>query len=176
MQPYDLGTLGARLGELAEVFERKPLTEKALAVWFDVLKEFPTDRICSLLISWPKTHTKFPTPAEVWKVVNDLCIADRERKAAEENRRATVFHPSVGGEQVEKFIAQIRAILKRPKWTPTEHWQRLLEKAPKDSIGYRFAEEALINLARNRAPKREPVMEREPGADIEEDRETYSAG
>jgi hypothetical protein len=160
VQAYDLSILGARLGELAEVFEKKQLSEKALAVWFDTLKEFQIERVASLLIVWPKTHTKFPAPAEVWKAVNDMGIGERELKAQRENKET--FYPGVGGAQAEKFIAQIKQILKRPRWSPREHWERVLDTAKPESIGQRYAKQALMNMgARTR-------VEREPGQDDEE--------
>jgi len=160
--PTDLRTLAARLSDLAEVCDRKPPSERAMAVWFDTLKEFPIERVASLLIAWPKTHTKFPAPAELWKVVNDMGIGERETRAAREN--AGSFHPGVGGERAEEFIAKMRAILKRPKWTPLEHWRANLKRFPKEHIGHRYALEAL----HAKEIIEQPEMQREPGQDDEE--------
>lgn len=161
MQSYDSKVLGERLNELAEVFDKKPVSEKGLMVWFGVLREFPTERVCGILISWPKTHTKFPSPAEVWKAVNDISINDREKKAEAENKQE--FYPGVGGEQAEKFIAQMREILKRPKWSPMDHWKRLLATATPGSIGYEYATQVLKQ--KNAMP-----IDRVPGEDDEEAR------
>lgn len=160
MLPADSKILGERLAELVEVFDRKPISEKGLTVWFNLLREFPTERVCGVLIGWPKTHTKFPAPADVWKLVNDLGIGDRERKAEEENRSAG-FEPGVGGEQAEKFIAQMRVILKRPRWTPREHWARVLDTQPEGSIGHQYAKEALMKMGAR-------TLDREAGQDDEE--------
>lgn len=159
MQSYDNKVLGERLNELAEVFDKKPVSEKGLTVWFGVLREFPAERVCGVLIGWAKTHTKFPSPAEVWKTVNDISINDREKKAEQENKQE--FYPGVGGEQAEKFIAQMREVLKRPKWAPMEHWKRLLKTAKPGSIGYEYATAALKQ--RHALP-----VDREPGQDDEE--------
>ncbi len=159
MQAFDSKILLERLNELAEVFDKKPISEKGLTVWFGVLREFPTERVCGALIGWPKTHTKFPSPAEVWKTVNDISINDRERKAELENKQE--FYPGVGGEQAEKFIAQMREVLKRPKWTPMQHWTRLLATAKPGSIGYEYATQVLKQ--KNALP-----VDREPGQDDEE--------
>lgn len=158
MLPTDFPTLRDRLGELAEVFERKAPTEKALRVWFDVLKEFPCERVAGVLIGWPKLHTKFPAPAEVWKVVNEASSFERERRAAEE-AKAEPFYPGVGGRQAEAFIASIRKVINRPKWTPREHWERLLERSRPGSVSHRYAAEALKKLG---------ARSREPGQDDEE--------
>lgn len=160
MLAYDSKVLGDRLNELAEVFDKKPVSEKGLTVWFGVLREFPTERICGVLIGWPKSHTKFPSPAEVWKAVNDLGIGERERKAAEENRQE--FYPGVGGAQAEKFIAEMREVLKRPKWSPMQHWTRLLATAKPGSIGYEYATKVLKQ--KNAMPQREPGQDDEERA------------
>jgi hypothetical protein len=157
--PTDLQTLRDRLEELTEVFERKSVSKKALGVWFDVLKEFPVERVAGVLISWPKLHTKFPSPAEVWKIVSEATSFERESRAAQENR-SQPFYPGVGGRQAQEFIASIRKILNRPKWTPRQHWQRLLESSAPGSIGHRYAVDALKKIGARAA--------REPGEDDEE--------
>jgi hypothetical protein len=137
MLPTDLQTLRDRLEDLTEVFERKAVGKKALSVWFDVLKEFPIERVAGVLISWPKLHTKFPSPAEVWKIASEAASSERDRKATPENREP--FYPGVGGRQSRQFIASIQEILNRPKWSPREHWERLLARSAPGSIGHRYA-------------------------------------
>jgi hypothetical protein len=156
--PTDLPTLRDRLGELAEVFERKAPSEKALKVWYDVLREFPCEVVAGVLLGWPKLHTKFPAPADVRKIVGESLSFERERQAAKENQP---FYPGVGGQQAQQFIASIREILKRPKWTPREHWERLLERSAPHSLGHRFAAEALKKIGAR-------SLRREPGQDDEE--------
>lgn len=164
MQKYDAQTLAQNLNALAEVFEKKPVTAKALEVWFDTLREFPTERVMGLLINWPKSHPKFPTPAEVWKACNECSIAEREEKAAIERRANTgpVEWPKT--EHAQRCLAMMRDILKKPKRTPIQHWEWVLS-APKGSIGHRYAVEALADL-RGRAGLLAPS--REPGQDDEE--------
>ena len=166
MQAYDNKVLWERLNELAEVFDKKPVSEKGLSVWFNVLREHPTEKVCSVLLSWPKTHTKFPAPSEVWKAVNEISIVAREKQAAMENRQE--FYPGVGGEKAEEFIAKIREILKSPKWSPTEHWQRNLERFPSGHIGHIYAVQALTKkgMIRSNDPREE--YERVAGQDDEE--------
>ena len=129
MQSIDLPQLTKELNALAEVFDRKPLTEKAAKVWFDTLREFPSELVLSLVIAWPKTHTKFPAPADVWKAMNERAADMRERKA-EQERREPAFYPGVGGARAEEFIRKMRATLNMPKWGPMEHWQRVYETQP----------------------------------------------
>lgn len=158
MQAYDNKVLADRLSELIEVYGAKPVSEKGLTVWFNVLKEFSTEKVCSILIAWPKSHTKMPSPAEVWKAVNEISIDERERKAALEKKEE--FYPGVGGEQAAKFIAEIRRKLNQPAWTPMQHWQRLLQTAKPGSIGHDYATKVL--------KQKGAMQEREPGQDDEE--------
>lgn len=147
MQKFDAELLAKNLNALAEVFDRKPVTAGALQAWFDTLKEFPTERIMSLLIGWPKTHGKFPTPAELWKACSEVGSADIERKAALERREAIEWERSPAG---EKFLAKMKAIINRPSRTPMEHWKHVLETQKPGSIGHEFATEVL-----NRKQRRE---------------------
>ena len=146
MKKMDMDLLASQLNALAEVFDKKPVSLKGVEVWYDSLKDFPTERVMGVLIGWPKSHGKFPTPAEVWKLCTDHMISDNEKKAREEarmNASKQAFNPGVGGAQAEKFIEKMREILKRPKWTPAQHWQHVYETQPEDSIGRRYAEEVL---------------------------------
>ena len=81
MQKLDAPQMAKILGSLAEAFDRKAIGTSGLEVWFDTLREFPTHAVFVLLQSWPKTHGKFPVPAEIWKILNDSATQERERKA-----------------------------------------------------------------------------------------------
>lgn len=70
--------LGKQLNALAETFDKKPVSVKAMEVWFDTLKDFPTERVMDVLNYWARSHPKFPTPADVWKAVNERMIDVRE--------------------------------------------------------------------------------------------------
>ena len=113
MQPYDLKILGERLGELAEVFDRKPMSEKALGVWFSVLRDFTTDKVCAVLISWPRTHTKFPSPAEAWKALNEIAIDRREAEAQELKQETPWMRSEAGKAAIEKMRALFRRVPNR---------------------------------------------------------------
>ena len=157
MQKFDAQTMAQQLNLLAEVYEKKPVSAKALEVWFDTLKEFPTERILTLLIAWPKTHHKFPVPAEVWKACNERGLGEREETAARE-RAENMRQPFVRSPRGAEFLEKMRAMLAKPKRSPREHWQHILATKPKDSIGYRYASEVL----------KQREVEREPGQDDEE--------
>lgn len=135
MQKFDAELLAKNLNCLAEVFDRKPVTAGALQAWFDVLKEFPTERIMGVLIGWPKSHNKFPTPADVWKVCNEICIDEREHKARQE-RQIERWEPSTRGHE---FLAKMRQMLNRPARRPKEHWEHVLKTRQPGSIGHEYA-------------------------------------
>jgi hypothetical protein len=152
----DVQTLAKQLNALAEVFDKKPVTPGALEVWFDTLRDFPCEQVMGLLIGWPKSHAKMPVPVEVFKVMNEWAIDQREKKAERENK-APEFYPGVGGKQAEAFLAQMRATLNKPAWSPTEHWKRVHERSKPGSIARRYAEEILMKKGL-----------REPGSDDEQ--------
>ena len=156
MQKYDAQVLAQNLNSLCEVYDKKPVSLKALEVWFDTLKEFPTQTVMDTVIGWPKVNNKFPTPADIWKQVRERGSREIERKAEAEKKE---FHPGVGGAKAQEFLAKMREILKRPTFDAKEHWERVLKTAPKGSIGYQYANEVL-----NRKVK----YEREPGQDDQE--------
>ena len=156
MQKTDLDLLAKQLNALTEVFDKKPVTPKALEVWFDALREFPTERVMTVLIGWSKTHGKFPTPADVWKSTNDMCIDLREAKAREEKatiERETRFMGVTT--QGEEIILRIREILHRPRLTPKQHWERILNNPKAIPLAKEYAMAALSK------------KEREPGEDDE---------
>ena len=142
MQKYDATVLAQNLNALAEVFDRKPVSAKALEVWFDTLKEFPTEKVMGKLINWPKSHTKFPAPSEVWKECNDLGAKDREDKAARE--RAENLRDPVADDAVARAnLSRIRALLSRPRKSAAEYWEMVLKDAPKGSMAEQAANEYL---------------------------------
>lgn len=81
MVKTDIPTLLSQLNLLAEVYEKRPVSEKAAIVWYDTLREFPIQEVAGYLIHWPKSHAKFPLPSEVWKAVNERMIDKRESES-----------------------------------------------------------------------------------------------
>lgn len=154
MKSHDAPQLSSYLSRLAETFDRKPLTAEALKVWFDTLKEFPAELVLGMLTGWPKGHHKFPVPAEVWKIINDIQTADRERAAADLRRDNVRFVDFSGKTEGGRRMAQeIRGIVSMKKPSPVEHWHRILSTHAPESIGHTYALEALAKL---RWKKREP--------------------
>ena len=164
MTKYDLQALATQINLLAEVYEKKPVSPKALEVWFDTLKDFPAERVLSLLISWPKTHLKFPVPSEVWKACNERALGEREAKA-EAERAENLRQPFIRSERGAEFLARMRTTLARPKRSAREHWRHVLATAPSGSIGHRYASEILARLEQRQGNV--PIA-REPGQDDEE--------
>ena len=162
MNKIDAQTLAQNLNALAEVFDRKPVSAKALEVWFDTLKEFPTEKVMGKLINWPKSHVKFPAPAEVWKECNEYSIKEREDRNARE-RAENVREPRADDAVARANIAKIKALLSRPRKTPIQYWEMVLREAPKGSLAESSAKECLKKL---RGYVYE--QEREPGQDDEE--------
>lgn len=142
MHKTDVTLLAQNLNAIAEVYERKHVTAKALEVWYDTLKAFPTERIMGLLIGWPKTHGKFPTPAEIWKACNESSVEEREEKARQE--RVMNAAPWTGSTpEGRRLCALTKEILSRPKPTGKDYWRKLLETAKPGSIGHQYASEVL---------------------------------
>lgn len=171
MHKTDLTLMAAQLNALAEVFDKKPVSPKALEVWFDALREFPVERVMDRLNTWARSHGKFPTPAEVWKAVNEFQVDRREEKAADEARQNRAPIPQwMGrtefGSRASKAILAILAgsvgcaTWDRTRWI--EHWQGVLATPNEYLIREEMAGDALL---RWNAPA--AMLEREPGSDDE---------
>jgi hypothetical protein len=152
MQKFDAELLAKNLNTLAEVYERKPVTAGALTAWFDVLREFPTEKVMAVLIGWPKSHNKFPTPAEAWKVCNEFCIDEREQKAIQEKKLEPKWERTPQG---ALMLAKMKRIINSPARTPRQHWEHVLITQRPGSIGFEYAKKVL------------KIEDREPGEDDE---------
>ncbi len=163
MQKLDIPALSGLLNALAETFDKKAVGAKALEVWFDTLREFAWERVVGLLQSWPKTHGKFPVPAEVWKILNDSSTQERETKAkADKVAFARGFDYMGKTEHGAECIRLIARMLKQPKLTPVEHWRDVLATAGENMIAAEYAKAALAKIDRHQ------TRERQPGEDDEE--------
>lgn len=167
MDKTSAADLGRRLNDLAEIMDRKPLTEKAVLGWFDTLREFDTGVIFGVLKGWQKTHGKFPNPAEVWKSCNDFSGEVRERQQlADKVALERTYRDIKPTDEGRHKLRQILEILKRPKMTPLEHWRKVMRTEGLPQISYDFARAFLA--------KRDVVDEpppREPGEDREDEHE-----
>lgn len=166
MLKTDATILANQLNALAEVYGKAAVTAKALEVWFDALKEFPTERVMGILLGWPKMHQRFPAPSDVWKACNEESIQQRENKAAYERAQNSSPRPEhyVTARGME-IIAGIRAMLAgKTQPSPREHWERVLSSPQYGEKAKAIAREALTRLPGSR----HSTVEREPGQDDEE--------
>ena len=165
MQTIDVKDFSAAMNGLAEVVDHKPVSQKGLEMWFDTLKEFPTPQVLGLIRAWPKSHTKFPAPADIWKALNEYRTKRLEQTAAADKLAFAQGERHMGAtEHGKRKLAEIYAILRRPKRTPVEHWESVLADATMTPFVHKFAREALDKIR----PPRAPTPEREPGQDDEE--------
>lgn len=130
--------LAQRLNALAELFDKKPLTKSAMQIWVDTLRDFRTERVLDILNSWPKSHSRFPAPADVWKQVNEVGIGDRERQnfiEREQNKSPDIIcDPAVA----EFHLAKMRAIL--APWLKNKPRVREREPGSDDDLDQRLAD------------------------------------
>ncbi|HZR03670.1 MAG TPA: hypothetical protein VFA81_10915 [Burkholderiales bacterium] len=158
MQKLDAPALAAALNALAETFDRKVIPAKALEMWFDTLREFPTESVLSLLHSWPKVHGKMPVPNEVWKALNERAIEEREqRNRTEKAKREREYSNVSATPEGERCLSEIYRIVTLPKPTPLEHWRKVVDTPGLPFISYEYAKEAITKLTRGR--RTEPMEE-----------------
>jgi hypothetical protein len=156
MQKHDATALATALNALAETFDRKAIPPRALEMWFDTLREFPTEVVLSLLHSWPKVHGKMPVPNEVWKALNERSIEDREqRNRAEKAQRERDYAHMSATPEGERCLSEIYRILTQPKPTPLEHWRKVMETPGLPFISYEYAKVAIARLTRGRRNEEE---------------------
>jgi hypothetical protein len=134
MRPIDFKPLAECLSSLADVFNVRPPSEKAIAVWADTLRDFPIERIESLLRGWPKVHAKMPVPKDVWTVLNDERTEDIERSAVadkmrERNEVQRLFDPRVKDANMSRIRQIVSEARSRGMPTGAELARRMLEEA-----------------------------------------------
>lgn len=151
----------AALNALAEVFDKKSVSAKAMELWFDTLKEFDTNRVLGLLNSWAKMHTKFPAPSEVWKALNEESSVRRERVAEAEKKVFAREYQHASTPHGAACMAKVREMLSKPKPTPLQHWTRIRNDQDATPIARRYADAFFTRYG-------QPAMEREAGQDDEE--------
>lgn len=160
MTPVDVQLFTATLNAVTEVFGNKPVPPKAIEIWFDTLREFETPRVVGCIRSWPKSHGKFPTPADVWKSLNEDATRNREEIAAVEKKAFSQGYQRLQrSPESEARFQEAMALLKTPKPTPEQHWRKVLATPGLCEVSYKAARAYLARFA--------PVQ-REPGQDDEE--------
>ena len=163
MTPPDFEVLCDRINAIATVFDRKPLTPQAVAVWYDTLKDFPAHHVMDCLIAWPRGHSKMPTPMDVWKDVSERGTRERSaRSLRTEHAQGGLTQDAETRARIRKIIADTRAKLALPSPHPRAWAQKILDRhregQPVSSYALRCALEVAGDL-------RGPLPEREPGCD-----------
>lgn len=162
MLKTEIQLVANQLNVLAEVFDKKAVTPKAIEVWFDTLRVFKTEQVMSILLAWPKTHHKFPAPAEVWKIANDFAIEDRAATQRADAAVRSAEISSIGTTQYgKKILAEGKRLLREPTISSEQQWRRVLQNPAACYLAKKYAHEVL-----NRAKERQ--VERQPGQDDEE--------
>jgi hypothetical protein len=116
MHQRDFDGFADRLSALAETLGKPVPTGRALAVWFDTLKAFPTDQVLGLIADWPRLSSRFPAPADVWAKLNDVSIEKREKRAACEAAMHTLEHQQfVRSDLGRRILAQMSEMLAKRK-------------------------------------------------------------
>lgn len=159
MLKTDAAGLAVALNALADTFDKKHVTEDATVVWFETLREFPNELVRGILRTWPKSHAKFPTPADVWKIVNDIQISERAQIAKNNQTQAREPVKFSRTDEGKRALAEIRKLVDQPKPSPIEHWHRVLSRFKPDTLSHDYATAALNVLQRKRR--------RQPGEDQE---------
>jgi len=168
VRPIDAKPLGESLASLAEVFTVRPPSEKAVAVWADALRDFPIERIQSVLRGWTKTHAKMPVPRDVWTILNEERTDDIERRAAEEKAQEKreiqrMFDPRVRDKNMAKIRAMLAPLIGKGPPTGPELAQRMLDDA---ADGRRLSIVQRQFIAHNLGWTQEQIDEVERGAVI----------
>lgn len=139
MNKTDVELLGKQLAALAEVFDKKPVTLKGLEVWYDTLREFPTERVMDVLNHWAKGHGKFPTPAEVWKSVNERMIDLREEQQRVERAQInTEYREGYSTPKGREIAKRLKAFL--AKATEPKAWAHEIVRAYRDGDIRRYTD------------------------------------
>lgn len=118
MHANDMPVLGEKLNGLADVFGKQHVSKAALGVWWDTIKEFDHNEVFGVLGYWAQGNSRMPTPADVWKVLNERRTSNLEEKARQErlvNTGRAVpsgYHPTHEG---KALFSVIRAWMNGPR-------------------------------------------------------------
>lgn len=158
MLKTDAAGLAVALNGLADTFDKKHVTEEATVVWFETLRDFPNELVRGILRTWAKSHGKFPTPAEVWKIANDIQISEREQIARNARSDATQPVHFAKTDAGKRALAEIRKLVDHRRPSPIAHWEGVLKRFKPDTFSHDAATVALKTLHRK---------QRRPGEDQE---------
>jgi hypothetical protein len=97
MKQSEMQQVAARLGELAEFYDRKPPTANALKVWADAFTGCSLVDVMDVLTDWPRSKRAFPIAAEVVEACRALNLQRHQaltKRAAEPMQALTRGDPS----------------------------------------------------------------------------------
>lgn len=104
-----------RLGLLAETLGgRMPSSEAGIAFWTDALDGIPMSYCIEAVNSWPRYHTKFPSPAEIRKYAEESWSRDKERRQMEIEDAPKLSEVAPADPDLAEAVAKWRK-LPRPK-------------------------------------------------------------
>ena len=118
MNSTDFKDLVPRLNALCEVYDRKPLTDAALKVWWEALEPVSAFGAHQVLGNWARTRSRFPLPGEVYEAANNFDIDRRERVVAEERATIATEERHIGatpqGREAMRLIREVIANKAKP--------------------------------------------------------------
>lgn len=169
----EVPVLTAQLNALCDVYDKRHLTPQAVQVWVDTVKDFKTPRVMALLIEWPKVNAKMPTPGDLWRRLNEATIDEREaqqqNERAQHERDAERILTNIQGRVITARILTRLGTQKRDgkAWAKKILADYDTNPAAVNWLQLEYARDAMCLDVRTGLAK--TVVEREPGADFEED-------
>lgn len=114
MQTNDIEKFIGLIGEVAECFDHRPITEVALKHWFDALSEFNFADIEYQLRLWIKSKPRFPMIADIFSILNEQAIDKRETAWNEKKIQEAAEIKKLGiTEQGKTTLEMIRKIINK---------------------------------------------------------------
>ncbi len=151
----DIPSLKKLIAETYECCGARVPSDGAMAQWFDALREHPFETVQSVLKTWLRTKTKPPVIADIALICAGM-LSDRVEARAAADKAAFSKPPEWSGVTPygSKCIAEMRALLAKPK-RPSKEWARkIMENADSRPLAREFA-----------APIYAKMRERQPGED-----------
>jgi hypothetical protein len=151
VQRIDLPAFQALLTEVYECYGNRAPSAQAMLHWGDALHSFPFHNVERVLRNWLHTQKKAPVIADITKPCADL-LSDSVEQRAEADRKAFAAPIVFKGvtPHGRKCIAQMRALLAKPK-RPSKEWARkIMENPNSNELQREFAKG--VYVAREREP------------------------
>ena len=151
MTKLEFADIAKRLQDLAEAYDRRPLGGGAVAAWWQTLESLPAHDVHVILDSWLRTASKFPAPADIYRMANERGIDRREENAANEkaviSREYQFMGATLQGRRALKLIRDLIAAKVAQPDDPRAWARKILDRyADGEAVNYtalQFASEAL---------------------------------